>query len=182
MLVAWCTGLRVRIHECGGCHIGDNPRMTTSIFKRPVDIDKINSIHAQSVVSRLGIEFLEVGADFLCARMPVDARTTQPMGILHGGSSILLAETLGSVAAIFASEPGFAAVGLEINANHLRAVTSGWVTGTCTPVHIGRTTQVWAIEIRDEAQKMVCIARITMAIVADLRSEAGKTLSSLSEG
>ncbi len=101
------------------------------------------------------------------------------MGILHGGSSIVLAETLCSVAAIFASEPGFAAVGLEINANHLRAVTSGWVTGKCTPVHIGRTTQVWSIEIRDEAQKLVCIARITIAIVVDQRSEAGKTLSRL---
>jgi 1,4-dihydroxy-2-naphthoyl-CoA hydrolase len=153
--------------------------MTASIFKRPVDISKINAIHANSVVSLLGIEFLEVGTDFLTARMPVDARTIQPMGILHGGSSILLAETMGSVAAIFASEPGFAAVGLDINANHLRAVTSGWVTGRCTPVHIGRTTQVWAIEIRDDEQKMVCISRITMAIVADRRSEAGKTLSKL---
>jgi 1,4-dihydroxy-2-naphthoyl-CoA hydrolase len=179
LLLVSSSTLRVRIHECAPGHIGDNPFMTTSIFKRPVNIDKINSIHAQSVVSLLGIEFLEVGPDFLCARMPVDARTTQPMGILHGGSSIVLAETLGSVAAIFASEPGFAAVGLEINANHLRAVTSGWVTGKCTAVHIGRTTQVWSIEIRDEAQKLVCIARITMAIVVDQRSEAGKTLSKL---
>jgi 1,4-dihydroxy-2-naphthoyl-CoA hydrolase len=153
--------------------------MTESIFKRPVDIDKINAIHQNSVVSLLGIEFTEVGPDFLIARMPVDARTVQPMGILHGGSSILLAETMGSVAAIFASDPGFAAVGLDINANHLRAVTSGWVTGKCTPVHIGRTTQVWAIEIRDEARKMVCISRITMAIVVDQRSEKGKTLSKL---
>lgn len=171
--------MRLRIHEWRRWQIGDNPFMTSSIFKRPVDIDKINSIHAHSVVSLLGIEFLEVGSDFLLARMPVDARTTQPMGILHGGSSIVLAETLGSVAGIFASEPGFAAVGLEINANHLRAVTSGWVTGKCTPVHVGRTTQVWAIEIRDDAQKMVCVARITMAIVVDQRSEAGKTLSKL---
>jgi 1,4-dihydroxy-2-naphthoyl-CoA hydrolase len=153
--------------------------MPSSIFKRPVDITKINAIHQGSVVSLLGIEFLEVGPDFLLARMPVDSRTVQPMGILHGGSSILLAETMGSVAAIFASEPGFAAVGLDINANHLRAVTSGWVTGKCTPIHLGRTTQVWAIEIRDETQKMVCISRITMAIVVDHRSEAGKTLSKL---
>jgi 1,4-dihydroxy-2-naphthoyl-CoA hydrolase len=153
--------------------------MTESIFKRPVDIDKINAIHQNSAVSLLGIEFLEVGADFLVARMPVDARTVQPMGILHGGSSILLAETMGSVAAIFASEPGFAGVGLDINANHLRAVTKGWVTGKCTPVHIGRTTQVWAIEIRDDDQKLVCISRITMAIVVDQRSEKGKTLSKL---
>jgi 1,4-dihydroxy-2-naphthoyl-CoA hydrolase len=153
---------------------------TASIFKRPVDIAKINAIHQHCVVSSLGIEFLEVGPDFLTARMPVDARTVQPMGILHGGASIVLAETLGSVAAIFASDPGFAAVGLDVNANHLRAVTRGWVTGRCTPVHIGRTTQVWAIEIRDEAEKLVCISRITMAIVVDQRSEAGKTLSKLS--
>lgn len=176
--------LKLPAHQAD-CHQPFNPEsllathMTLSIFKRPVDIAKINAIHENSVVSRLGIEFLEVGPDFLTARMPVDARTIQPMGILHGGSSILLAETMGSVAAIFASEPGFAAVGLDINANHLRAVTSGWVTGRCTPVHVGRTTQVWAIEIKDEAQKLVCIARITLAIVADHRSAPGKTLSKL---
>ena len=151
--------------------------MQTSIFKRPATVEKITEIHRNTIVSGLGIEFLEVGADYLVARMPVDRRTVQPMGILHGGASVVLAETLGSVAGIFASEPGYAAIGLDINANHIRAATKGWVTGRCTAIHLGRTTQVWSIEIRDEAQKLVCIARLTVAIVPDPSANSDRTLS-----
>jgi uncharacterized protein (TIGR00369 family) len=113
----------------------------------------------------MGIEFLEIGASHLRARMPVDARTRQPMGILHGGASVTLAETLGSVAAVLCLPEGRVAVGLEINANHIRAARTGWVTGLCTPVHVGRSTHVWQIEIRDEAERLVCTSRITMAIL-----------------
>ena len=118
-----------------------------------------------TAVSHLGIEFLEVGEDFLTARVPVDSRTCQPYGLLHGGVSVVLAETLGSCGAAFASPEGWRAVGLDINANHLRGVTSGWVSGTARAVHIGRTTQVWQIEMRNEAGQMTCISRITMAML-----------------
>ena len=114
----------------------------------------------------MGIEFLEVGDDFLRARMPVDSRTRQPYGLLHGGASVVLAETMGSCGAFYGSPPGCQAVGLEVNANHLRAAREGWVVGTARPFHLGRSTQVWSIEIRDEAGELVCIARITMAVLA----------------
>ena len=116
-------------------------------------------------MGHLGIEFSEVGDDFIRARMPVDARTRQPFGLLHGGVSVVLAETLGSMGANYVLPEGQQAVGLDINANHLRAATSGWVTGTARPVHIGRTTQVWQIDIANEAGDMVCVSRITMAVL-----------------
>ncbi|MEK9721260.1 MAG: hotdog fold thioesterase, partial [Quisquiliibacterium sp.] len=107
---------------------------TASIFRRRYTPDEINKIHENSAVERLGIEFTEVGENFMRARMPVDRRTTQPLGVLHGGSSVLLAETMGSLAGIMCVDEGWTAVGLGINANHLRAVRAGWVTGTCRPV------------------------------------------------
>ena len=97
--------------------------------------------------------------------MPVDERTRQPYGLLHGGVSVVLAETLGSCAAVYACPEGWYGVGLDINANHLRGVTSGWVTGTARPVHIGRTTQVWQIELHNDAGQLTCISRITMAML-----------------
>jgi 1,4-dihydroxy-2-naphthoyl-CoA hydrolase len=106
-----------------------------------------------------------VGDDFIRARVPVDSRTVQPYGLLHGGVSVVLAETLGSIGAMAAAPVGHRAVGLDINANHLRGVSSGWVTGTARPVHIGRTTQVWAIELVDDAGKPVCVSRLTVAIL-----------------
>jgi 1,4-dihydroxy-2-naphthoyl-CoA hydrolase len=119
-----------------------------------------------TLVTHLGIEFIEVGADFLVARMPVDHRTHQPMGLLHGGASVALAETMGSVGAFLTTDTKlFNVVGLEINANHVRAVRSGWVIGTARSLHRGRTTQIWEIRIVDEADKLVCISRITIAIV-----------------
>ena len=115
----------------------------------------------------LDIQFTEVGEDFLTATMPVDERTHQPAGILHGGASVVLAETLGSIASYMCINPErFQAVGLEINANHLRPVKSGKVTGICKPLHIGAKTHVWEIKIYDDRGKMNCISRITVAIIA----------------
>lgn len=136
------------------------------VWKKPVSVQDFTRLSLDSAVSHLGIEFLEVGDDFISARVPVDARTRQPFGLLHGGVSVVLAETLGSVAANFACPPGEIAVGLDINANHLRSAKAGWVTGTTRPVHLGRTTQVWQIEMVNEAGELTCVSRITMAILA----------------
>lgn len=121
---------------------------------------------AGTMVEHLGIRVTEVGSDYLRATMPVDERTVQPMGLLHGGASVALAETLGSVAANLAVDSSrFACVGIEINANHVRAVRHGQVTGTARPVHIGRTTQVWQIEIHDEQDRLACVSRITLSVL-----------------
>ena len=114
----------------------------------------------------LGIVFTEIGPDFVRGTMPVDGRTRQPYGLLHGGASVLLAETLGSSAGNLCVEPGEIAVGIEINANHLAAVRDGEVTGTARPLHVGRRTQVWEIHIEDDAGRLVCVSRLTLAVVA----------------
>ena len=137
-----------------------------SIWKKPASVDALNHRSANTAVSHLGIEITEVGDDFIVGRVPVDARTVQPFGLLHGGVSVVLAETLGSLGAFHASPEGHAAVGLDINANHLRAARSGWVTGTAKPVHIGRTTQVWQIDMVNDEGQPTCTSRITMAILA----------------
>jgi 1,4-dihydroxy-2-naphthoyl-CoA hydrolase len=137
-----------------------------SIWKRPISVELLNSVHVDTTVSHLGIEFLEVGDDFIRARAPVDARTKQPMGILHGGISVLLAESLGSCGAAFSSPPGVRTVGLEINANHVRAVKEGWVVGVGRPFHMGRTTQVWHIELSNDRGQLTCVSRITLALLA----------------
>jgi uncharacterized protein (TIGR00369 family) len=139
--------------------------MTTPIWKQPVSVAVLTDIHRDTAVEWLGIEFLEVGDDFVRARVPVDTRTRQPYGILHGGVSVVLAETLGSCGAAFSAPPGHRAVGLDINANHLRSVTTGWVTGTARPVHIGRTTQVWQIDLVDDEGRPTCASRLTMAVL-----------------
>ena len=136
-----------------------------SIWKKPISVEALSTMSIGTAIAHLGIEFLEVGDDFISARVPVDTRTCQPYGLLHGGVSVVLAETLGSCGAMYASPEGHKAVGLDINANHLRGVTSGWVTGTARPVHIGRTTQLWQIDLVDDAGKMVCASRITMAVL-----------------
>ena len=121
---------------------------------------------ATGLVGHLGIELVESGLDFLKGRMPVDERTRQPFGILHGGASVVLAETLASVAAAATVDLATKrCVGLEINANHLRAVASGWVIGIARPIHLGRGTQVWDIQITDEADRPVCVSRCTIAIL-----------------
>ena len=117
-------------------------------------------------MAQLGIEFLEVGDDFIRARVPVDHRTHQPYGLLHGGVSVVLAETLGSCGAAFSCPEGYRAVGLDINANHIKGASSGWVTGITRPVHIGRTTQVWQIDLHNDAGELTCASRITMAVLA----------------
>ncbi|MES2584179.1 MAG: hotdog fold thioesterase [Pseudomonadota bacterium] len=137
----------------------------SSIWQKPVTVEMLTTISANSASSHLGIEFVEIGDDFITARVPVDERTRQPYGLLHGGVSVVLAETLGSLGAAMSSPEGTRAVGLDINANHLRAATSGWVTGTARPIHRGRTTHVWQIELHNEAGEMTCISRITMAIL-----------------
>jgi 1,4-dihydroxy-2-naphthoyl-CoA hydrolase len=136
-----------------------------AIWKQPASIELLTKISVNTASEHVGIEFTEVGDDHLSARMPVDPRTRQPAGILHGGMSVVLAETLGSCAAAFAAPKGHRVVGLDINANHIRPVTGGWVTGTARPVHIGRTTQVWQIEIKNEEGKLTCLSRITMAVL-----------------
>ncbi len=136
------------------------------IWQKPISVAALTAFSTNSAVSHLGIEFMEVGDDFITARVPVDARTCQPFGLLHGGVSVVLAETLGSCGANFACPPGHQAVGLDINANHLKGVKSGWVTGTTRPLHIGRTTQVWQIDLHNEAAQLICTSRITMAVLA----------------
>jgi 1,4-dihydroxy-2-naphthoyl-CoA hydrolase len=138
-----------------------------TLWTRPTTVATLTETSRGTAVDHLGIEFLEVGEDFIRARMPVDHRTRQPFGLLHGGVSVVLAETLGSVAANACLPPDFQAVGLDINANHLRGVPVGrWVSGTTRPVHIGRTTQVWQIDIQDDQGRPVCASRITMAVIA----------------
>ena len=137
-----------------------------SLWKKPTTLALITASSANTAVSHLGIEFTEVGDDFLRARVPVDERTRQPFGLLHGGVSVVLAETLGSIGAYYACPEGHRGVGLDINANHIRAASSGWVTGTARAVHIGRTTQVWQIDMVNDAGEITCVSRITMAILA----------------
>jgi 1,4-dihydroxy-2-naphthoyl-CoA hydrolase len=136
------------------------------IWKKSVSIELLTEAHVDTAVSLLGMEFLEVGDDFIRGRVPVDKRTRQPYGLLHGGVSVVLAETLGSCGAMYASPEGYRAVGLDINANHLKGATSGWVTGITRPIHIGRTTSVWQIDMTNDAGEMTCVSRITMAILA----------------
>jgi len=137
-----------------------------AIWNRPLSVEALTKSHRNTAPEHLGLQFLEVGDDFITARVPVDERTRQPFGLLHGGVSVVLAETLGSCGAVYCAPPGHRVVGLDINANHIRAATSGWVTGKTTPVHVGRTTQVWAIELRNEAGELTCVSRITMAVLA----------------
>lgn len=128
-------------------------------------IEDLNKF-THTMSGHIGIEFTEVGNDYVCARMPVDHRTHQPYGLLHGGASVTLAETLGSTGAYLCVDPKrFLVVGLEINANHVRGVREGWVTGTARPLHRGKTTQLWEIKINDDAGKLVCVSRITMAVL-----------------
>jgi len=128
--------------------------------------DALNQLGAHSMQAILGIEVVAVGDDWLAGRMPVDARTHQPWGRLHGGASLALAETLGSLAAAHTVDlERFIAVGMEINANHIRPAHTGWVTGIARPESIGRTTQIWSIRITDENEKLVCISRFTVAVI-----------------
>lgn len=137
-----------------------------SIWFRRYTLEEVQQRGLGTMVEHIGITITEVGDDFLKGTMPVDHRTIQPMGILHGGASVALAETLGSIAAnlVVDSEKKYC-VGLDINANHIRAAKKGMVTGVARPVHIGSSTQVWSIEMTNEENKIVCISRLTMAVL-----------------
>lgn len=139
-----------------------------AIWKRDVsDISRLQAVEKDTLSAHLGIEIIAVGEDTLTARMPVDHRTIQPHGRLHGGASVALAETVGSIAANLTLEPKESiGVGLEINANHIRPVKSGWVIATARPEALGKTTQVWSIKIVDEQDRLVCVSRFTVAVIA----------------
>lgn len=136
------------------------------VWQKPISVELLTAAHEDTAVRHLGIEFLEVGDDFIRARVPVNQHTRQPYGLLHGGVSVVLAETLGSCGAAYSCPEGWRAVGLDINANHIKGAVDGWVTGTTRPVHIGRTTQVWHIDLRNSAGELTCVSRITMAVLA----------------
>jgi 1,4-dihydroxy-2-naphthoyl-CoA hydrolase len=140
------------------------------IWREPINLQAFNERGKNTLCSHLGIEFTEVGDDYLTATMPVDHRTHQPMGILHGGASCVLAETIGSMAAQFCvNRQTHYCVGLDINTNHLRTIREGSVIGVAKPFHLGRSTQVWSIEIRNEKGDLISISRLTMAVL--LREE-----------
>jgi len=134
------------------------------MWKKRLTLEEMQAACASTLVANLGIEFTALGEDFIEARMPVDERTKQPMGLLHGGASVALAETVGGAGAWLSIEEGAVCVGLEINANHVRSATQGWVVGRATPLHIGKTTQVWQILVRDAAERLVCVSRLTIAV------------------
>jgi uncharacterized protein (TIGR00369 family) len=146
--------------------MSDPAAAAPAIWHTVPSLEFANERSANSAISLLGIEFTEVGPDHLTARMPVDTRTRQPAGVLHGGASVLLAESLASWAATFVVDPERAyCVGMEINANHLRPVMAGTVTGVARPIALGRRTQVWEIRVTDESEKLICISRCTMAVI-----------------
>ena len=136
------------------------------MFRPEVSVELVNARHKNTMVEHLGIEITEVGEDYMIGKMPVDNRTIQPLGLLHGGASVALAETLGSVAAscVVDLEKQFC-VGLEINANHIRSAKNGYVYGTTKAIHIGQRTHIWEIKIRNENDQLTCISRITMAVM-----------------
>jgi 1,4-dihydroxy-2-naphthoyl-CoA hydrolase len=137
------------------------------MFTTTLTLDALQTFGKNTIAEHLGIEFTEIGTDYLVARMPVDHRTHQPFGILHGGASVVLAETLGSIASflcIIDPEKQHAA-GIEINANHVRSVKQGYVYGRVTPLHVGRSTHIWEIKVTNEENKLVCVSRLTVAIV-----------------
>ena len=135
------------------------------IWKKNAELDRLNAMSENTIIALLGIEYTAIGDDFLVATMPVDSRTHQPHGLLHGGASVVLAETLGSVAANIAAAEGMVCVGLEVNANHIRSEKAGVVTGTTKAVHIGKTTQIWQTEIRNKREQLVCTSRLTVAVI-----------------
>ena len=136
------------------------------MFDKNIKVSHLQEISKNTMVEHLGIEFLELGKNFISAKMPVDHRTHQPMGLLHGGASIVLAETLGSVASsILVDMNKYHCVGLEINANHIKSARNGFVTGKATPIHLGEKTHVWDIKITNGNDELVCVSRLTVAVI-----------------
>lgn len=143
----------------------DDPAAASIWTVRPT-LEQLNALSEDTLATQLGIVFTDVGPDFVRGTMPVDARTRQPFGVLHGGASVAFAETLGSAAANFCVDPDRSyCVGLDINANHVRPIREGEVMGTARPLHRGRTTHVWEIHIRDAADRLVCVSRLTLAVL-----------------
>ncbi|HXY96519.1 MAG TPA: hotdog fold thioesterase [Steroidobacteraceae bacterium] len=136
-----------------------------SIWRTTATPEELNERGSRTMPGFLGIRVTEIGPDFLRATMPVNERTHQPFGVLHGGASVALAETVGSLAAMLSVDPGYMVLGQDINANHLRSISSGLVIATARPFHLGRSSHVWHIEIRDEQERLVCVSRLTMAVV-----------------
>ena len=136
-----------------------------AIWKRETDLDALNVIGENSLVAHIGIRFTAIGDDYLEAVMPVDARTHQPFGLLHGGASVVLAESMGSITGYLCTEEGKSVVGIEVNASHHRSVSSGEVRGICRPLHIGSRNQVWQIEIRNARGQLCCSSRLTVAVL-----------------
>ena len=140
--------------------------MSTSIWHQQPSLDKVNALNKNTLGQSLGIEFVEVGDDFIAATMPVDNRTIQPFGLLHGGANVALAETLGSVASLYVvDKESFIAVGIEINANHIKAVLSGKVKGICKPLNVAGRNHIWDIKIYNDANELTCVSRFTCTIV-----------------
>lgn len=136
------------------------------VFQEGITLEQLNKLSSNTMAERIGIEFTAIGNDYMEAKMPVDERTQQPLGMLHGGASVALAETMGSVAATCCVDTTRQfCVGLDINANHIRSVRSGYVKGITKPLHIGKKTQVWEIRILNEKEELICISRITMAVL-----------------
>ncbi len=137
-----------------------------SIWRSPCSLDELNAMDAGTLGERIGIRFSEIGADYLRGTLPVDERTKQPFGLLHGGASVALAESLGSMGAnMCVDRARYRCVGQEINANHVRAARAGLVTGTARPLYLGGRSQVWSIELVDESARLVCIARLTVSVL-----------------
>jgi len=137
-----------------------------SIWVHQASVKDLNKLYKNTMVSHIGIEFTEIGENYICAKMPVTHCTRQPDGLLHGGASVVLAETLGSVASnLCVDRKHKICVGLDINAHHVRSSRSGFVTGTTTPIHLGNLTQIWEIKITDEKKSLICIVRLTMAVL-----------------
>ena len=135
-------------------------------FNKSLSLPEVIPLGEDTMGNYLGMEWVSIGDDYIKMRMPVDNRTKQPYGLLHGGASCALAETIGSIASHYVIDSErFICVGLEINANHVRSAKEGFVTGTCTPLHIGASTHVWDIKIHDDAGKLICISRLTVAIL-----------------
>ncbi|MET3076670.1 hotdog fold thioesterase [Pantoea leporis] len=136
-----------------------------AIWKRSVDVETLNKMGENSLVAHVGIVFTNIGEDYLEATMPVDARTHQPFGLLHGGASVVLAESMGSIAGYLSIEEGKSVVGIEVSASHHRAVSSGEVRGICRPLHLGARNQSWQIEIRNARDQLCCTSRLTVAVL-----------------
>ncbi len=143
------------------------------IWKKNIDLHRLNATSHNTLIEHLQIEYSEVTDNSISATMPVCSFTHQPLGMLHGGASVVLAETLGSVAANFCVSDDYFCVGLDINANHIRSMREGMVTGTATPIHLGATTQVWQIEIKDQRERLICTSRLTVAVMKKKQKDIG---------